>query len=104
MFACMDLHLPLLADVNFHVGIAEEAVSERAWGTARNNLEKAEASFEELRQLWPDMRANEQGLLGAMVKPLKTRYDLALAHIPTLAVISQGIVEPDAEEDTPPPE
>jgi hypothetical protein len=100
----MDLHLPLLADVNFHVGIAEEACDEGAWVTARNNLDKAEVSFEELRGYWPDFDATERGLFAAMVAPVRARYEATLRRVPVVAAISQGEPEADAEDETPPPE
>jgi hypothetical protein len=98
----MDLHLPLLAEINLHLGVAEEACSEAAWQTARNQLEKAEASFQELRELWPGMDSTERGLLAAMVKPLKARYDAAEARLPRLAAVSEGTPEPDAELEAAP--
>lgn len=102
MLRHMDIHLPLLADINFHVGVAEEACAEGSWATARTNLEKAEASFAELRTLWPDMDKSEQGLLAAMLKPLKLKYAAAVSKLPQLTVVSQGAAERDAESDIPP--
>lgn len=98
----MELPLPLLADINLHVGIAEDACDEGKYATARNNLEKAEESFEELRGYWPDLGISERGLLAAMVKPLRARYESVLAHTPAPVSVSQGEAEADAEEENEP--
>jgi len=98
----MELHLPLLAEINLHVGEAEEHCQHEEWSSARISLEEAEAAFEVLRGVWPGLESNERGLMSAIVKPLKARYDKAESLIPKLVVISEGAPEVDAEDDTPP--
>lgn len=63
----MDLRLPLLADINLHLGVAEEAILEGDFLLARLQLEKAEESFAEL-----DMNAPE-ALFQALLLPLEER-------------------------------
>jgi len=98
----MDLHLPLLADINFHLGVAEEASKDGSWSTVSNNLEKAEESFSQLRDIYPSLGKTEKGLMAAIIKPLKARYDEIERRVPKLQVISEGTPEPDAEEDDAP--
>jgi hypothetical protein len=100
----MNLHLPLLADINLHLGVAEEALGEGAYQTARTNLEQAEGSFEELRRMWPDLDKGERGLLAAIIKPLKAKFDDCESRLPQLEVITQGTVVKDDEEDIEPEE
>lgn len=76
----MDLRLPLLADINLHLGVAEEAIAEEDFLLARIQLEKAEESFSEL-----DIDSPE-ALFQALLSPLQERAagireDLR-AHIP----------------------
>jgi hypothetical protein len=98
----VDLRLPLLADINFHLDVAMEAASAGDWSTVRLNLDKAEASFEELRGVYPSLGAEEKGLMAALVAPLKARYEGLSKAVPPLTVISEGAPERDAEEDVEP--
>lgn len=74
--------MSLLAHINLSLSAAEEACMESQFHTAQNELDKADAAFEELRQLWPDLVEEEKGLLQAMVKPLKVRRDNIQRGIP----------------------
>lgn len=69
----MDLRLPLLADANLHLGVAEEALADGSDQAARSELEKAQAALAELRAIWPDLEEGEQGLLAALASPLSER-------------------------------
>lgn len=94
----MDLKLPILAEINFHLSVTEEAISEEDFQTARYEIEKAEISLSELRKKYPEMNVSEKGLLNAMVQPLKARYNTAMDKIPNRSNISQG--KKEANEDT----
>jgi hypothetical protein len=100
--SAMDLRLPLLADANLHLGIAEEAADEHAWLTTRNELDKAETALDELRALWPEMGQTEQGLLAAIAKPLRLRADQVASRLPTTVIVSDGSAEHDPDEDVEP--
>ena len=63
----MDLRLPLLADINLHLGVAEEAIAEGDLLLARLQLEKAEESFAELNLESPE------ALFQALLSPLQER-------------------------------
>jgi len=100
----MDLRLPLLADANLHIGIAEEAISESppAYVTARSELEKAEAALEKLRADYLDLAANEQSLTAAMAKPLSARALRVLQLLPAPVAVSEGEAEFDPDEEIDP--
>jgi hypothetical protein len=100
----MDLRLPLLADANLHLGVAEEALAEEALQTARSELEKAQAALDELRAIWPELDDSEQGLLQAMAKPLAQRAQAIEASLPRVQVVSSGRPESDPEEELEPDE
>lgn len=97
----MDLRLPLLADANLHLGVAEEAVSENAWVTARQELDKAEAALDELRSQWPQMQEDEKGLLSQMAAPLTARAESLKSRLPQLNAVSEGeaVFDPEQEEE-----
>jgi hypothetical protein len=95
----LSLSLPLLADINLHLGIAEDACNEEAYVTARNNLDKADDAFAELRVAWPGLEDAERGLLAAIVAPLRQRYDQLQARIPVLLAVSDGVAEADDDAE-----
>lgn len=97
----MDLRLPLLADANLHLGVAEEALTEDAHQTARAELEKAEAALDELRAIWPGLDDCEQGLLQAMARPLSLRARAVAERLPEARVVSSidPVEDPDQETD-----
>ena len=64
----MDLRLPLLADINLHLGIAEEALAEGDFLSMRAQLEKAEESLAEIEEA-----GSEEALLRALLLPLEKR-------------------------------
>jgi hypothetical protein len=99
----MDLRLPLLADANLHLGVAEEALAEGATQTARSELEKAQAALDELRGIWPELDDSEQGLLQAMAKPLADRARAVEGALPRVQVVSTGKPEADPEQELEPP-
>jgi hypothetical protein len=98
----MDLRLPLLADANLHLGVAEEAIQEKAWITAQHELEKAETALDELRLLWPDLADSERGLLAAMAKPLRARADALDARLPKMTPVAKTEAEEDPEQEIEP--
>lgn len=100
----MDLRLPLLADANLHLGVAEEALAEDAHQTARTELEKAEAALDELRAIWPELDSSEQGLLQAMARPLSLRAREISRSLPQVQVISSAQPVEDPEQDQEPDE
>lgn len=97
----MDLRLPLLADANLHLGVAEEAASESAWMTAEQELDKAEVALQQLRDQWPEISDNEKGLLSQMVLPLKDRAASLRATLPETSAVSQGdpIIDPEQDQE-----
>lgn len=97
----MDLRLPLLADANLHLGVAEEAADEEAWVTAEEEVDKADQALQQLREQWPQMADNERGLLAQMVAPLKHRADSLRERLPKKSVVSQGekVIDPEQEEE-----
>lgn len=76
----MDLRLPLLADINLHLGVAEEAILEEDFLLARLQLEKAEESFAELDMESPE--ALFQALLGPLQERAQGIRDDLRAHSP----------------------
>lgn len=64
----MDLRLPLLADINLHLGVAEEALAEGDFLLMRSQLEKAEESLAEI-----EAEENDEALLRALLLPLIER-------------------------------
>lgn len=66
----MDLRLPLLADINLHLGVAEEALAEGDFLLLRSQLEKAEESFAEIED-----GNNQEALFQALLQPLRERND-----------------------------
>jgi hypothetical protein len=100
----MDLRLPLLADANLHLGVAEEAMAEDAHQTARSELEKAEAALDELREIWPGLDDSEQGLLQAMARPLSLRARAIASSLPRVDVVSSTEPVDDPEQDLDPDE
>lgn len=91
----MDLRLPLLADANLHLGIAEEALREGSLLLARQEMEKAERSLAELADL------PKEGLLLAMMRPLEDRL-ASLSEELKPARFEEGEPEADPEEDVEP--
>lgn len=78
----MDLRLPLLADINLHLGVAEEAIHEGDYLLARSQMEKAEESFAELAE-----GERDEALFIALLGPLEERAaaireDLRLSRRP----------------------
>jgi hypothetical protein len=65
----MDLRLPLLADINLHLGVAEEAFSEGDVALARVHVDKAEESFGELED------EPSEALFLALLRPLEERME-----------------------------
>jgi len=100
----MDLRLPLLADANLHLTVAEEAVADGDNTVARNELDKADVALDELREQWLKMSDAERGLLPAMVKPLTHRADGIRSRIPKQSVISKAEIVEDPEQDVEPEE
>ena len=66
----MDLRLPLLADVNLHLGVAEEALLEKDYLLARSQLEKAEESLAEIEE-----GDTSEALMQALLLPLRDRAE-----------------------------
>lgn len=64
----MDLRLPLLADVNLHLGVAEEALEEEDYLLLRSQLEKAEESLAEIEE-----GDTSESLMQALLLPLRER-------------------------------
>lgn len=99
----MDLRLPLLADINLHLGVAEDMLAEDppAYTSARTELEKAQAALDELRGIWPEMDESEQGLMVAMAKPLAARAKRLEASLPKPTAVSEGtpVDDPDQENE-----
>lgn len=90
----MDLRLPLLADANLHLGIAEEAIAEGSLLLAQSELEKADEAFEKLREL-PD-----EGLFAAMLAPLeKKREKVAASVLRPRLEDGEPEVDPEQEEE-----
>lgn len=100
----MTPHLPLLADANLHLGVAEEARAEGALITARNELDKAEQALSELRLLWPEIDNSQQGLLVAIAKPLSDRAKALARTLPRASAVSVGAPVNDPEQDEEPDE
>lgn len=98
----MDLRLPLLADANLHLGIAEEAANEAAWTTATYELEKAEEALTELREYWSEMDEKGKGLLAQLAKPLGIRAKELNARLPKLTAVSEGEAVLDDEQEMEP--
>lgn len=98
----MDLRLPLLADANLHLTVAEEAVDDGNNTVARNELDKADIALDELRSQWMDMNDDERGLLPAMVQPLKKRAEGIRTRLPQQSVLSQTEAIEDPEQDQEP--
>ncbi len=79
-FFIIDLRLPILAAINLHLSAAEEAKEKNQIDLLEIELEKAEVGFDELNSNWPDDAS--QGLLKAMVDPLRERRDVLKKILP----------------------
>lgn len=77
-----------MADINLHLSAAEEALGQQDFIAAEVELDKAEISFEELRSGWPDLVAEQQGLLSAMAKPLSAKLKSLQARLPKVSAVS----------------
>jgi hypothetical protein len=98
----MDLRLPLLASVNLHLGIAEEALLEDAPRTAASELERAEEDLARLRQISPELDGVARGLLAAMVAPLAERAQRirsALPANPHVVALGAAVEDPEQEQE-----
>lgn len=84
----MDLRLPLLADANLHLGVAEEALAENSYLTARREWEKAAVALDELRAERPQ-GGKEEGLFQAMFTPLEERFQKIARSLPQEKVIQE---------------
>ena len=100
----MDLRLPLLADAQSHLNVAAEAIEERSMITAAHELERADAALQELRELWPEIKEQERGLLAQMAAPLSKRLAELQKQIPVQHAIAQGQPIEDPEQDLDPEE
>jgi hypothetical protein len=100
----MDLRLPLLADANLHLGVAEEALSEGSLQTARREWEKASLALVELEKYCPEEK-KEKGLFRAMYLPLQRRSDSIKEQLPKEEIIQEipaeekMLLEKDEEEE-----
>ena len=97
----MDLRLPLLADANLHLGIAEEAAGEHSFMAAANELDKAQIALSQLDDHISSQSDDQQtpSLMSQMIAPLKAREEALVNLLPS--VVSQGevVVDPEQESD-----
>jgi hypothetical protein len=101
----MDAHLKRLAEIGLSLTAAEEALDEGANTNARDLLDRASDTLDELRAAWPLLNAGERTLIGATAAPLRARLDAARARLPRLVALgevpqSERIADP--EDDGPP--
>jgi hypothetical protein len=99
----MDLLLKLAADAGHQVSLAEHAVEEQAYDSARDALDRAADQLAALRERWPEMSASERAVIGPSAQAVKARLEECAAAVPRRAVLSQGTAVADAEQETEPP-
>ena len=90
----MDLRLPLLADANLHIGVAEEAAAQGACLTAREQLDKARLALDDLEKAAGSMDDVQGGLFQQMLRPLQERFALVERSLPRAGAVT---VLPESE-------
>lgn len=97
----MDVPLEQLAAVSEAVGLAEDAVEEQAWTSARAALDDVDRLLEELREAYRALGARERGTVGAIAGPLRARRDAVAGRIPRPQTVSEGapVHDPDQDDD-----
>jgi len=101
----MDAHLKRLADIGLNLTAAEEALDEGANTTARDLLDRAGESLDELRGAWPELSEAQRSIIGGAAAPLRQRLDAAKARLPrhlALTDVPQAERIVDPEDDGPP--
>ena len=98
----MDLRLPLLADARSHLDVAAEALDENSMITAGHELDKADEALQKLRELWPEIDAQERGLLAQLAKPLGDKLKELQARMPAAHAVRQGAAVEDLEQEMDP--
>lgn len=99
----MDALLKELADASMALAVAEEALDEGAYTSARDQLDDAAGRLAALRERWPELSGAERTLVGRTAAPLRARLDAARARLPKAAALTDVAPTPaDPEEDEEP--
>ncbi len=97
----MEIDLNRLGTAGEHLDLAEQALAEEAYTTARSELDLADAELEAARAQWREADGPIRALLGTMGKTVAERRNALAARIPRVSALSEGAVEPDADGDGP---
>jgi flavin-binding protein dodecin len=98
----MDDLLKLAGDAGYYISLAENAIEEDAHDAARDALDRAAESLEDLRGRWPEMSDREREIVGPAAKVVRARFDAAAARVPARRALSEGTAEVDPEQESEP--
>jgi hypothetical protein len=95
----MQIDLNRLGTAGEYLDAVEQALTEDAFSTAREALERADLELEAARAQWRDADGPVRALLGRMGKTVAERRNALAARIPKPAALSEGAPEPQEAED-----
>jgi hypothetical protein len=98
----VDDHLKLMAEAGLALTEAEEALDADQRTQAADAIDRAGGYLATLRISWANMAPAEQAIVGTTARPLRGRLDAATRRLRPRSALSQGVPEPDPEQDVDP--